>query len=109
MPAVPLTVRAPPVGALESSVSVKAADGVAFPAWSVAVTTSVGELVVPAFHENVFESNGPPAGVETVEGVCDQPPLEPPSAAVADEAGPASPSLTVFVSLNEPPPATAPR
>ena len=109
MAPVPLTVSAPPVGAVESSVYVSVADGVVFPAWSAAVTTSVGGLVVPAFQLKVFESNGPPDGVETVDGVCDQPLLEPPNAAVAEEAGPASPSVTPLVSLNEPPPATEPR
>ena len=40
--------------------------------------------------------------METIEVVCDQPPLEPPSAAVAEEPGPDSLSVTALVSLNEP-------
>jgi hypothetical protein len=59
-------------------------------------------LVLPAFQLKVLESYGPLDGVETVDGVCDQPPVVPPSAAEADEAGPDSASVTVFVSLNEP-------
>jgi hypothetical protein len=57
---------------------------------------------VPAFQLKVFESYGPPAGVETVDGVCVQPDVVPPSAAVEEEAGPEIASLTAFVSLNEP-------
>src|SRR5436309_11287246 len=105
----PLTVSAPPVGAFESSVSVSVEAAVVLPAPSAAVTTSVGELDVPCDQLKLFESYGPPAGDDTVEGVCDQPLVVPPSAAVADEAGPDSPSVTAFVSLNEPPPVTEPR
>src|SRR6185312_3244550 len=105
----PLAVSAPPVGAFESFVNVSFDADVVLPAASAAVTTSVGELVVPCVQPKLLESKGPPAGVETVDGVCDQPPVVPPSAAVADEDGPASPSVTAFVNLNEPPPVTAPR
>ena len=77
---------------------------VVLPATSAPVTSSVGELVVPALQPKPFESNGPPAGVDTVDGVCDQPAGEPPSAAVAEDWAPDSPSLTAFVSVNEPPP-----
>ena len=73
------------------------------------MTTSVGALDAPCDQLNAFESYGPPAGVETVDGVCDQPPVVAPRAAVAEEAGPDSPSVTPFVSLKEPPPATEPR
>jgi len=89
------------------NVSVEAAVGL--PAPSAAVTTSVGELVVPGDQLKGFESYGPPAGVETVDGVCDQPLVVPPSAAVAEEPAPDSPSVTAFVSLKEPPPPTEPR
>ena len=97
-----MTVSAPPVGALESFANVSVADDVELPAWSAAVRTSVGVLVLPALQPKVLESYGPLEGVETVDGVCDQPPVVPPSAAEADEAGPDSPSVTPFVSLNEP-------
>ena len=43
------------------------------PASSAEVTVSVGWLAVPSDQVNVFESNGPPAGVESVPGVCVQP------------------------------------
>jgi hypothetical protein len=104
-----LTVSAPPVGAVESLVNVSVAAAVVPPAASAAVTTSVGELVVPCDQLNAFDSNGPPAGVDTVDALCDQPPVVPPSGAVADETGPDSLSLTAFVSLKEPPPVTEPR
>ena len=87
--------------------NVSVAEAVVLPAVSAPVTTSVGELVVPALQLKVFESYGPPLGVDTVDGVCDQPLVVPPSAAVADEPGPDSPSLTAFVSVKEP--ATEPR
>ena len=82
---------------------------VPFPAASAPVTTSVGDELVPLFQLNAFESYGPPAGVETVDGVCDQPPADPPSAAVELEPGPDSESVTAFVSLKLPPLAAAPR
>ena len=40
--------------------------------------------------------------MDTVDGVCDQPAVVPPSAAVALEAGPDSASETAFVSLKLP-------
>ena len=43
-------------GAVESFVNVKVEEAVALPALSVPVTTSVGELLVPAFQLKVFES-----------------------------------------------------
>src|SRR5919198_193275 len=100
----PLTVSAPPLGAVESSVNVSAVAAVVLPAASAPVTTSVGELVVPWLQLKEFESYGPPAGVETVDAVCVQPVVVPPSAAVADDAGPESESATAFVILKEPPP-----
>src|SRR5512133_1347703 len=102
-----LTVSAPPVGAFESFVNVSVEAAAVLPAPSAAVTTSVGELLVPAFQLKVFESYGPPAGVETVDGVCDQPLVVPPRADVADEAGPDSVSPTALCSLKLP--AAAPR
>src|SRR5919199_6511049 len=84
----PFTVSAPPVGAVESFVNVSVAAAVVFPAASAPVTTSVGELVVPCAHVKVFESYGPPAGVETDDAMCVQPAVVPPSAAVAEEVGP---------------------
>src|SRR5436190_18507983 len=107
--ALPLTVSAPPVGAFESFVNVRVEAALVLPATSAAVTTSVGELEVPCDQLKLFESYGPPPGVDTVEGVCDHPLVVPPSAAVADEAGPDSPSVTAFVSANEPPPVIEPR
>jgi hypothetical protein len=56
-----------------------------------------------------FESKGPPAGVETVEGVCDQPAAVPPRAAVWLEAAPDSVSETVLRILKLPPPDSTPR
>ena len=97
-----LTVSAPPVGADESFVSVSVDEAVVLPAESAPVTTSVGELVVPEFQLKALDSYGPPAGDETVDAECDHPVLVPPSAPVADDAGPDSPSVTAFVSLNEP-------
>src|SRR6185312_16754478 len=97
----PLAVSAPPVGAFESFVKVSVDAAVVLPAASAAVTTSVGELVVPCVQPKLLESYGPPAGVETVDGVCDQPLVVPPSAAVAEAAGADSLSVTAFVSLNE--------
>ena len=89
-------------GALVSFVNVSAGAAAVFPAPSAAVTTSVGVELVPAFQLNVLESYGPPAGVETVDAVCDQPLVVPPSAAVALEAGADSASDTAFVSLKLP-------
>jgi hypothetical protein len=92
---------------VESFVNVSDAHGVVFPAPSAPVTTSVGELVVPALQSKELDSYGPPDGVDTVDGVCDHPEVVPPSAAVAEDAGLDSESLTAFVSLKEP--AAAPR
>ena len=52
----PLTVSAPPVGGLESFVKVRVDAAVVFPAPSAAVTTSVGELVVPCDQLKALES-----------------------------------------------------
>ena len=60
--------------------------GVVLPALSAEVTVSVGWLAVPSDQVNVFESNGPPAGVESVPGVCVQPVGVPASAAVVLDA-----------------------
>src|SRR5947208_9757945 len=100
--ATPFTMSAPPVGAVESFVNVRVLEPAVLPAVSAPVTTSVGELVVPGFQLKLFDSYGPPAGDDTVDVVCDHPVVVPPSAAVADEAGPDSASLTVVISLNEP-------
>src|SRR5207245_3752144 len=96
-------------GPVESSVNVSVAAAVLFPAASAPVTTSVGDELVPLLQLKALESYGPPTGVETVEGVCDQPPAEPPSAAVELEPGPDSESVTAFVSLKLPPLGAAPR
>src|SRR5207237_1592166 len=106
--ATPFTVSAPLVGAAESSVKASVVP-VVLPAASAPVTTSVGELDAPCVQPKVFESKGPPAGVDTVDGVCDQPLVVPPRAAVAEEATPESESPTALVSLNEPPPTVTPR
>ena len=79
------------------------------PAASAPVTSSVGEEVVPCAQVKVFESYGPPGGVDTVEPVCVHPVEVPPSAAVALEVGPDAVSLTAFLILNEPPPVSTPR
>jgi hypothetical protein len=102
-----LTVSTPLPGAFESFVNESVAEVVGVPAWSAAVRTSVGVLELPVFQLKAFESYGPPEGVETVDGVCDQPPVVPPRALEAEEAGPDSASVTAFVSLKEP--ATEPR
>ena len=60
----PLTTSAPPVGAAESSVKLRVGAAVVLPAASAPVTTSVGALDVPCDQLKVFESYGPPAGVE---------------------------------------------
>jgi hypothetical protein len=69
---------------------------------SRAVTVSLGALLVPPVHENAFETKGPPAGLDTVEPVNDQPVVVPPSTANVLEAGPDPESETAFWSLNEP-------
>ena len=66
------------------------------------MTTSVGSLLVPAAQLNRFETYGPPAGVETVDGVWVQPVEVPPRAAVVLEAGPEPRSTTALLSRNEP-------
>ena len=103
-----MTVGAVTLGAVESFVNVSVDAAVVFPAASEPVTTSVGDDDVPCDHVNALETYGPPLGVETVDGVCDQPVAVPPSAAVALEPGPDSASLTPFVSLRLPPPPTLP-
>ena len=105
--ATPFTVSAPPVGAVVSLRSVSVAVAELFPAASVALRSTVGELVVPALQEKRFESYGPPAGVEIVPAVCVQPVDVPPSALVVEEAGPEPPSATVFRTRSCP--AAAPR
>ena len=90
------TVSAPPLGAVESLVNVSVGAAVVLPTTSAPVTTSVGEEVVPSVQENTFESYGPPDGVLTVLGVCDQPLLVPPSVAVALDAGPVPLSVNAF-------------
>src|SRR5262249_59786944 len=89
-------------GAVESFVNVSVDAAALLPAPSVPVTTSVGEELVPGFQLNALESYGPPAGEETVDGVCDQPLIVPPRAAVALDAGPDSASVTALVSLKLP-------
>ena len=79
-----------------------------FPAASVPVTVSVGDELVPCNQANAFETYGPPAGVDTAEAVCDQRVLVPPSAAVVEDAGAVSLSVTALASLKEPPPETLP-
>ena len=67
---------------------------------SLPVTTSVGELVVETAQLNMVETYGPPAGADTVEGLCVQPVVVPPRVAVALEAGPEPESVTALVSVN---------
>ena len=71
------------------------------------MTVSEGELLVPALQLNAFDAYGPPAGLLTSDGVCDQPPELPPSEVVALDPGPESASVTAFLIVNEP--AAAPR
>src|SRR5437879_4689892 len=92
----PLTVSAPPVGAAESFTSVSVGAVVALPAASAPVTPSVGDEVVPSAHVKTFESYGPPPGVLTVLGACDQPLVVPPSAVVVLDAGPEPASETAL-------------
>jgi hypothetical protein len=75
----------PPAGAVESFVNVSVV-GVVLPAPSAEVTVSVGWLAVPSDQANVFESYGPPTGVESVPGVCVQPVAVPARAAVVLDA-----------------------
>ena len=70
--AMPFTVNAPALGAVTSFANVRVVCAL-FEAPSVPVTISVGEPPVPCAHEKLLDTNGPPAGVDTVEGVCDQP------------------------------------
>jgi hypothetical protein len=95
----------------ESSEKVSVESARAFVARSSASTASVGELVVFWTQVKVFESYGPPAGVATVEAVCVQPVLVPPSAYVRLPPAPEPPTLsvTVFRSLKLPPPLWTPR
>ena len=72
------------------------------PATSRPVTDSVGLLVVPAVQPNGLDTYGPPAGVDTVDGVCVQPDVLPPSAAVVLLAGPDPASATALVSRRLP-------
>ncbi len=58
--------------------------------------------MVPAAQLKRLETNGPPAGVETVDGVWVQPVEVPPRAAVALEAGPEPRSTTALLSRSEP-------
>ena len=99
--AVPLTVTAPPVGAVESFVSVSVATR-ELPKLSFPVTVSVGALVVPPLQLNAPETYGPPAGVVTVEPVNVQPVAVPARVANALDAGPELASVSAFVSVNEP-------
>jgi hypothetical protein len=98
----PFAVSDPPVGAVESFVSVRVCVDV-LPAASALVTVSVGELDVPSDQAKVAETYGPPDGVETVPGACVQPVDVPVSAAVALDAGSETPSATVFVNVRLPP------
>ena len=91
----------PAVGAVESLTKVRLV-AVVLPATSRPVTTSPGPLVVPRSSENAFETYGPPAGVETVDGVWVQPVVVPVSAAVWLDAGPDPASVTALVSVNDP-------
>src|SRR5919201_3681998 len=100
-----MTLGAVTVGAVTSFVKVSVVC-VVLPAASAPVTVSVGEVEVPCDQENAFDTYGPPAGDETVDGVCDQPVLRPTRDAVAEEAGPDTPSETAFVSVTDPPPVT---
>src|SRR5262249_1151836 len=102
----PVASTEPPLGPVESSAksSVVLAK---LSATSRPVTVSEGELLAPALQLNVFDTNGPPAGVLTSEEMCDQPPEPPANAVVALGAGPESASATAFLIVNDP--AAAPR
>ena len=94
-------VTVPPEGPVESLTNVSVVWAV-LPATSRPVTTSVGALVAPAVQLKEFETYGPPAGVDTVDGVWLQPVVAPPRAAVALDADPDPASLTALVSVKEP-------
>ena len=49
-----------------------------------------------------MDTYGPPAGVETVDGVWVQPVVVPPRAAVVLDAGPEPASITALVTRREP-------
>ncbi len=87
VPPRPIASTEPPAGPAGSLANVRVV-GAALPARSVAVTVAVGALAVPAVQLNGAEVNGPPAGVETLPGACDQPVAAPVSAAVALDRGP---------------------
>jgi hypothetical protein len=70
------------------------------------VTVSPGELVAPTLQLNVFDTYGPPDGVETSDELWVQP-VPPESALVELEAGPDNASATAFLIANDP--AAAPR
>ncbi len=73
------------------------------PAVSLPVTLSVGELDAPAVQLKAFDTYGPPAGVVTLDGVCEKPVDVPPKVAVALEATPDPPvSVSVLLRLTEP-------
>ncbi len=91
----------PAVGGVESSVKVRLVTAV-LPATSRPVTASPGPVVVPAVQSNALETKGPPAGVETEDGVWDQPVDVPVRAAVLLLAGPEPASATALVSRRLP-------
>src|SRR5262245_13613154 len=86
------TLIEPRAGVVTSGLSVSVVWTV-FPAASAPVTATVGELAVFAAHENVPDTNGPPAGVVCTSGVaCVHPVDEPPKAPNVADAGPEPPS-----------------
>jgi hypothetical protein len=85
-----------------SYLKVKLVGEFVFPAASVPVTASVAALVVLATQLIGLETNGPPAGLVTVEPVNVQPLVEPPSGANVLEAPPEV-SVSAFCTLKLPP------
>ncbi len=71
------------------------------PALSVPLTGIVGEPDA-LVQEIAVETNGPPAGVETVSELCVEKPLPPESAPNVADFGAEAASLTASCSLNEP-------
>ena len=97
--AVPLTVSAPPVGAVVSLTKVSEVL-VPLPATSLPVIVYEPGPAGLAVHENVLDVYGPPDGVVTVSAACVQPVVA--IFGNAADAGPDPESDTVSTSFNEP-------
>ncbi len=101
-PTSPVASTDPPLAGEESLANDSTVVAV-FPAASLPVTVSVGELDAPAVQLKGFETYGPPVGVGTTDDVCERPVDVPPRADVPLDATPEPPvSVRVFVRLSDP-------